>query len=241
MAVDDSYTKSLLHFNGADASTTFSDESSKSWTRYGNAQIDTAESKFGGTSGKFDGTGDGIDTPDNSDFDFGSGDFTIDMWVNFASGGGGGYLFAKTAAGAVQDSYEALVTGSKIYFYYSTDGSILNAGAISNTINPFGGPWYHFAFVRYGSNWTWYIDGQQSGSNPAAATLFASTSRFSVGFTNRSIAYTPWNGWIDEVRVSKGIARYTGNFTPPTYPYQPASSFPASSFLGDINISEEVA
>ena len=63
MAVDDSYTKALLHMDGADGSTTFIDESGKTWTRAGNAQIDTSQYKFGGASGLFDGSGDWVDTP----------------------------------------------------------------------------------------------------------------------------------------------------------------------------------
>jgi hypothetical protein len=73
MPVDDIYTKSLLHFDGDNASTTFLDESGKTWTRYGDAQISTAQNKFGPSSGLFDGTGDYITTPQNADFDFGDG------------------------------------------------------------------------------------------------------------------------------------------------------------------------
>ena len=62
--VDDTYTKSLLHFNGSDGSTTITDESGKTWTAYDNAQIDTAQSKFGGASMLLDGVGDYIKTTD---------------------------------------------------------------------------------------------------------------------------------------------------------------------------------
>ena len=92
MSLDDSYTVALLHFNGADASTTFIDESGKTWTASGNAQIDTAQSKFGGASGLFDGTGDSITTPDHADFDVGSGDFTVDFWMRQNTAWTGGVL-----------------------------------------------------------------------------------------------------------------------------------------------------
>ena len=78
------FTKSLLHFDGADASTTFTDESGKTFTARGNAQLDTAQQKFGTASGLFDGTGDYIDTPDHADWFLGTGDFTIDFWVRFS-------------------------------------------------------------------------------------------------------------------------------------------------------------
>ena len=91
MSVDDSYTKALLHFDGADTSTTITDESGKTWTPAGTAQIDTAQYKWT-SSLLLDGNSDYISTPDHDDFNVGSGDFTIDFWVRFNSvPGAGGY------------------------------------------------------------------------------------------------------------------------------------------------------
>ena len=85
MAVDE-YTKLLLHCDGADGSTTFIDSATgKTITASGNAQIDTAQYKFGGASGLFDGTNDFLYTPNHADFTFGTGDFTIDFWVRLAA------------------------------------------------------------------------------------------------------------------------------------------------------------
>src|SRR3989338_6322305 len=83
----DSYTKLMLHMEGADAGTTFTDTETtpKAVTANGNAQIDTAQSKFGGASGLFDGAGDYLTIPSSSAFDFGTGNFTIDFWVRLAS------------------------------------------------------------------------------------------------------------------------------------------------------------
>jgi hypothetical protein len=80
--VDDPNTVSLLHFNGSNGSNIFTDESGKVWTAFGNAQITTTQSKFGGASGNFDGSGDYLRTPYTSDFDLSGGDFTIDTWFN---------------------------------------------------------------------------------------------------------------------------------------------------------------
>lgn len=89
LSVDDSYTVSLLHMNGVDGSTTFTDESGKSWTAKGNAQIDTAGSRFGGASALFDGSGDYMELPDHEDFNVGSGDFTVDFWFRKNANGTG--------------------------------------------------------------------------------------------------------------------------------------------------------
>ena len=70
--------------DGTDGSTTFTDAiGTHTVTAVGNAQIDTAQYKFGGASGLFDGTGDYLTIPDHADFNFGAGDFTIDFWVRF--------------------------------------------------------------------------------------------------------------------------------------------------------------
>src|SRR3990172_8980810 len=79
MARDDSFTVSLLHGDGVDGSTTFTDEDGRIWTPSGNAQIDTAQKKFGTGSMLFDGTGDYISTPDSIDFFFGTENFTVDL------------------------------------------------------------------------------------------------------------------------------------------------------------------
>lgn len=86
MAFIDTYTKLLLHCDGTDGSTTFSDNgvTGHTVTANGNAQIDTAQSKFGNASGLFDGTGDYLTIPDHADWNFGTGNFTIDAWIRFA-------------------------------------------------------------------------------------------------------------------------------------------------------------
>src|SRR5690606_34123168 len=74
-----SSVSSLLHFNGSNGSTTFTDEKGVGWTASGDAEISTAQSKFGGSSLSLDGTGDWLDAS-NAGFTFGTGDFTIEAW-----------------------------------------------------------------------------------------------------------------------------------------------------------------
>ena len=85
MSVDDSYTKALLHFDGADASTTITDESGKTWTPAGTAQIDTAQYKFGTASLLLDGNSDLVYLADSSNWDVTADatDYTIDFWIKF--------------------------------------------------------------------------------------------------------------------------------------------------------------
>ena len=218
MPVDDSYTKVLLHMDGADASTTFTDESGKAWTRAGAAQIDTAQSVFGGASGLFTAAADYITTGDSADWDFSTGAYTIDFRVRFtglvnarlfSSNNTYGHLLTFTTAGGI--TYEVGKNGAA---WLSTitvaDGHIAT------------GAWYHIAVVRESTvaNATKiYIDGTNHGQGTYGdGSADAQT-------TGLCIAQIGWggvsalNGWIDEFRLSKGIARWTANFTPQIFPY----------------------
>lgn len=202
---------SLLHFDGADGSTTFTDQTGKTWTAAGNAQIDTAQSQFGGASGLFDGAGDYISTPNHADWDFGSGDFTIECFVRRNS----------AALGHVVGKWSTSNRGWVIFikadgnaqFSYSTTGSnfIDAVGTIPIPLST----WVHVAAVRSGATVTVYVGGVQAVvHNIGASTIFNSTRVLEVGLEN-SIGYAPFDGWLDELRITKGVARYVTDFTPP--------------------------
>ncbi len=226
---NDSYTKSLLHMNGADGSTTFTDSAdggTHTWTAHGNAQIDTAQSVFGGASGLFDGTGDYIDTPDSEDHEPAAGDFTLDLRVRFNSVTGLQTLFGRRTdvEGNQKDFFGA---------YYDAATHRLNFAAVVNEVGkgtyycpwtPSTGIWYHLAFVRSGSNFYIFINGVSQTLTEGAAinsnnlTFSLTGEKLTVGrYGNWNDYY--FNGWIDEFRFSKGIARWTANFTPPGAPY----------------------
>jgi len=212
MPVDDGFTKALLHMDGADASTTFTDESGKTWTAYADAQIDTAQSKFGGASGLFDGTGDYISTPDHNDFDFGAGDFTVDCWVRHSAlAGYQHYISQYPGAWAL---YKDITTNRPV-IYLSTDGGDKTA---TSSVDVAIDTWYHIAAVRYGNTVTIYIDGTARGTvDVTGCTVNNSANLITIAAYSAPADF--FSGWIDEVRISKGIARWTANFTPPTAPY----------------------
>ncbi|MEA4849008.1 MAG: LamG domain-containing protein [Clostridiaceae bacterium] len=217
----DRYTKALLHFNGVDGSTNFRDESGKIWTPSGNAQIKTDQSKFGGASGYFDGTNSYISTPAHSDFDFGLEDFTIDFWARLQSGITDDriVLHRKTPSG---------INGSPYFKFTYVDSSwIFTAefeGADGYLIKVYlylehqYDIWYHIAIVRNGSYFRIYRNGTQGDYNTSSQALAVMTSPLSIG-KRLDTTGTYFKGWIDEMRISKGIARWTSNFTPPTKEY----------------------
>jgi hypothetical protein len=221
----DSNTVLMLHADGADTSTTFTDSSqyTHTVTPHGNAQIDTAQSKFGGASALFDGTGDYLTSVDHADFQFGSGDFTIDFWWRPNSVAGGGIPMAKRPPGGFGE-FTFLQSTTSLQLYVSSTGAswnIFNAANIATGLST--GTWYHIALVRTGNSLLGFLNGTQTVSTSTAASLFASSGdALSIGGDNDGS--NSLNGWLDEVRISKGIARWTSNFTPPTAAYAAAGT-----------------
>ena len=189
-------------------------------TAHGNAQIDTAQSKFGGASGLFDGTGDYLSTPDSDDWYFGSGDFTIDFWVRFnelnAVADQWHIIFAQLG-GITNSQYFGVTysggTWNWVYRVWSGGTSIIY---ITQPTTIVVNTWYHVALVRSGDSWYWFQGGVQLGST---STETDAVPNFS---TNVCLSYLDYgaglyfNGWLDEFRISKGVARWTSSFTPPT-------------------------
>lgn len=215
MAVDDGYTVALLHMDGADASTTFTDESGKSWTANGNAQIDTAQSKFGGASYLGDGTGDYLTGTDSADFDY-AGDFTVDFWMRPNSLASTPILYDQRPS-ATNGLYPMIWIQASILYYYTN-----SADRITGTTTLSTGTWYHVALARSGTSTKLFLNGTQEGSTYSDSNSYINGASAPViggsGFSRGTLSF---NGWIDEVRVSKGIARWTTTFTPPTSAYAP--------------------
>lgn len=242
MAVDDAYTKSLLHFNGTDTSTTFTDESGKTWTPHGDAQLDTAAKKFGTASGLFDGTGDYIDTPDSDDFTLGSGDWTFDCWIRNTNATPHKYIFGQSdnASTGSSCSIRSTVLASTnvlmtIVTYGTTEVTVTSTTAI--TVD---GLFHHVAIVRYGNTITQYIDGVPNGTGDVTGrTINNSASKFTIGRPGEYNNYF-WFGWIDEFRFSAGIARWTSNFSAslPSAEYGPTTGISKVSGVAYASIKK---
>jgi hypothetical protein len=232
--IDDVYTKALLHMDGANASTTFTDESGKTWTARGDAQLTTAQYKFSPSSGNFDGNGDWIDTPHNTDFVFGAGDFTIDFWVRTTAAGeaGNSTLLAKVDNVSHFCGYEIVIFGggyaARLYMSSAGTSFDLANSAVIGTLTQ--NVWAHIAVCRLGTNVYTYLNGVWGSTSAVSTTaLYDNSYTLLVGGGNFANSYH--TGQIDEVRISKGIARWsgTGSFTPPTAPYGPPQGTPVAT------------
>ncbi len=210
--------KVLLHMDGSDGSTTFTDATGRAWTTNGNAQIDTAHHKLGGASGLFDGSGDYLSTADSDDFSFGTGNFTIDAWVRFNSLPASGFdalIYSHKLGPANRISFKLRNVGGvyKWTFDAQTDVGVVPINT-EQTATVSAGVWYHVAIVRSGNNFMLFQNGQQVGSTVTDTDAVPNIAApLYIGSAGGEASYL--DGWLDELRVYKGIALWTSNFTPP--------------------------
>lgn len=216
----DANTLLLLHMDGADASTTFTDSSASARTVTVNAsaQIDTAQSKFGGASGLFDGVDDYLNLDGSADFAFGLSDFTVDFWIR------------RTGAGLTQGLYSSVPNASSgIYLDIRIKTTnvievLVNAAVvITGTTALSTAAFTHVAVVRASGVTRLYVAGVQEGADYADANVYLNgANRPTIGAGGNSPTTTEFSGWLDEFRVSN-VARWHGAFTPYSVSYGTAS------------------
>lgn len=187
----------------------------------GNAQVDTAQSKFGGASALFDGTSDYLKVTPASDFVFGTGDWTIEFWMRINSISALQLLWDIRAAGAYSSScpviYLDYVSGNPVLKYYAGTDRITSSNLSTAT-------WYHCAISKASGNTRMFINGTQAGSTYVDPYNYnEGGSELWIGEHKANSGGFAFNGWLDEIRVSNS-ARYTSNFTSPT-----------SAFVNDEN------
>jgi len=182
----------------------------------GNAQVSTSVVKYGSGSMYFDGTGDNLIAPDSENFRLGTGNFTIEFWINASASGTYNQVIGTLTSGTEEGTWRVgnrYNSTNSVYFARGT-GSGFNE--VVYTVNVNDGLWHHVACVRINGVIFMYVDGvaqtASSGSASIAGTC-SSANRLWVGYNGRDNAYL--TGYLDDVRVTKGVARYLSNFTPP--------------------------
>jgi hypothetical protein len=219
----------LMPFDGVDGATTWVDESDANHTSdfsYNGNVIDTAQSKWGGTSLYFDGN-DYLDVTQSSytggDFDFDTGDFTIETWIRFTSTHINNYCNIWLPTGPstpdakfIRLTWDGRDPANNWYIYCKTgsDFTYQDTSLAADT-------WYHIAVSRTSGVIKFFKDGTQLGSdlNNANAMGFYGGMRLGKTYSTWTPAYN-FGGWMDDFRVTKGVGRYTSNFTAPTEAFQ---------------------
>ncbi len=221
----DSATKLMLHMDSSGNSFTDS-AASKTVTTNGDVTQTTAQFKLGSKSAVFDGNGDYLSLADSDDWSFGSGDFTIDFWVRFNNLSNAAYNFLNHVTNINQGNNVAFNSNylpgqQALSFNYSTDGSTLWKKAMYFPWNPSINTWYHVAFTRNSTNFRAFINGLQVGvtENVGTDAIYNSNNPLTFGQTENAVTGRYFDGYLDELRISKGIARWTSDFTPPSSPY----------------------
>jgi hypothetical protein len=168
-----------------------------------------------GGSGYFDGSGDYLTVADNAAFDFNSGNFTIEFWVY--SNGDNEYMPVEKTINGAYGSWYMQVTSGSLKWNCSSTGS---SNDMFNSVNVGTVPtyaWTHIAIVRNGTTFTGYINGVGTALGTSSATIYNSSYAITVGSHNGTSSYD-LNGYIAGLRLIKGTAVYTSNFTPSTTP-----------------------
>ena len=178
-------------------------------TPNGNLQVDTAQSKFGGASALFDGSGDYLSFDANVLNDMPGNDYTMEMWARFNDTGTFRTLLANQGTnGAV---FLQRDNSNKISLFYIGDSATL-----STTSTVTSGVWYHIALVVDGGTQKLFLDGTLEASR--TETTYTSTTSQGMLGRRQTVTSRDMNGHIDEFRISN-VARYTSSFTVPTEPF----------------------
>ena len=215
----------LYHFDGADGATSgagFADSSGNSHTATAriNAAIDTAQSKFGGSSLLLDGSS-YTTAADSADFDLGAGDWTIECWARWNTDSGT-QAFCGQWSGARSFIFDYFGATNKIGVL-TTPG--LQYVTQTNTWTPTLDTWYNVAFCRVSNVAYFFVDGVRQGTDVAMTqTINTSDDAFVVGsydYNNDSPDQTSnyFDGWIEDLRFTVGVGRYTETYDVPTAPY----------------------
>jgi hypothetical protein len=200
----------------------------------GNAQISTSVTKFGTGSMYFDGSGDIgqiSNAAGNQHLIVGTADQTIEAWVYVVGSGSegsnpaDGMIYGKTsvfgvAANFFNEAFYTNATNRTVTFNANTADGQTQVKVVTPNNSISLNTWHHVAFVKSGTTWTIYVDGVNRVS--ATRQHFGTTTGFvaAVGRNANSSSFMyPFNGYIDDLRVTNGLARYTADFTPPSAPY----------------------
>jgi hypothetical protein len=200
----------LLHMDGVNDGTNFTDSSSFNHTITGvnGAVTKTTQFKFGTAS--FYCASTQLTTPDSTDLQIGTDDWTIEAQIYPLSLSGYQTIIAKRDGYSTSAYYSFGLNSNQVFLYPGT-GSNLGGGTVSaNT-------WTHVAVERYGSTTTIYVAGTGTSIGDIVPNATYLTHTQHIGGLDTTAEM--FNGYIDEVRITKGVARYRGNFTPPDAPF----------------------
>jgi len=173
----------------------------------GNARASTKVKKYGNSSLYFDGTTGKLTIPASPQHIFGTGDFTVEFWMNTADTAAGLITPATTGAGY----WALLISSGTLYWQNAYNSSNLKTASLSGYLT---NTWVHIAVVRNSGNLYFYFNGTAQGTATVDSTNYSGvTNALTIGYDSQTNGY--YSGYIDDLRITKGYARYTSSFTAP--------------------------
>ena len=186
-------------------------KSPKTLSRFGDSQLDTAQKKFGTASILLDGTEDNVKVPTDEDFGFGTANFCVEAFIRPGSVTGTQRIFDLRDNSATDTAPTVYLNGTALHFAVGNTSQI-NGGTLAI------GTWYHVAVARNAGTTKLFLDGTEIGTY-TDANDYGSTTPVVIGSDYQASPTEAFNGHVDEVRISKGAARFTAGFTPTTTEY----------------------
>jgi len=217
-ATDPNFANVSLLLHGDSTPIIDSSPTPKTVTVVGNTQISTAQSAFsGGSSIAFDGSGDYLTLPGGSAFEFGTGDFTIEMWVRAASLTGFQILIEGRAVGSASVFQRWVVYTNGTSLLWNLNETDYGGGTLATNT------WYFIALSKNSGSVRIFNNGTQVGSTATNTSFLGiGASRPIIGADGNVPTALNFNGFMEEIRLTKGVGRYTANFPTPTAPFPDA-------------------
>jgi hypothetical protein len=212
-------TALLVHADGANGSTTFTDVSSNARPLTATSTtVSTTSPKFGTGSADFTAGSSSriVEAGLASDFSFGVGQFTVEAWAYFTAAPSGTHIILAQWFSNSNLGFSFRVAASVLSFFYSTTGT--DTPSVGAAFSPTLNTWYHLAADRDAASvLRVYVNGAVLASATVTASLFPSTLNVTIGNDGGFVRAFP--GRLDELRITRGLARYGGAFTAPTAPF----------------------
>lgn len=207
---------SLLDFE--DQSNPLKDETGRLWSSVGSAVVSSEQAAFGARSLKAPNTASLVSTPHSDDFDFGAGDFTIEFFLRPTATSQWATYIDKRPSGGYYSPFVIQRDNLSEVIRFAAAFNASSWGCIIHVVHPIVNEWSHVAFVRHSGVFKAFVRGVMLGSFDGGSTpLLANSSSVNL-LSDGSNSYGAI-GFLDAFRVTKGIARYVANFTPPDKPF----------------------
>jgi hypothetical protein len=213
-------TNTQLLFNSTNAGI-FDNTTINDLETVGSAQVSTSVVKYGTGSMSFNGLSDALIMPSQPAIAFNTGNFTVEGWVYFAGAPASTFhsLYSTLVQLASPGDHGVLIRASTTKLIAILQADNATTLTLTSTNNVTTGQWYHFALTRSGTTARLFLNGTLEASGTSSVNFYETAQALGRVYATSTGTTQYLNGYLDDVRVTNGVARYTANFTPPAGPF----------------------